>query len=305
MNNYFFILLLLAFLSCGDDFNESTTFNSQLVVTRALRELQDPYMERTFWKPDAEPYVVEKTETNSFVLPGEVKKETVPEDAIFKIRKSDWAKKLAASNAFYSAKVDSLIQLKQQALDTISPGTKVGTNALGIETLKKLTVRELIYYCLAYPAIWNDTETERLWKLDGAPRFYPFLPYKGSIHYLSSLQKAAIRNRKMDVAAELNAHFDTTDIVGVPVLDLIDDVRFWQMIPALCKKASFDKNPLCYTVLIHLMYRSDYRPYYHSKFYEKFHETMYGEPMKCSEKEAAQLKELAMAFYKKNHEPPI
>jgi len=296
------MLPVTLFTACSTE--QPRISNTELVVIRATWELQKPGAQANNLYAGVDPYPAIDKQTEPATQAAGMN-ETIQAAQPFKITKSEWAKKTGDSHPFYASRIDSLIQVKQHYLDTKSEQAPAGTNALGLETIKNLSARELIYYCLAYPAIRYETEVAQEWKINGKPYFYPYLPFSNNLYYLSSLQKAAIRNRKTEIAAELTRYFDSTDKIEIGVLRLIEDVRFWQMIPALCNKASFDKNPLCYTVLIKLMYRSDYAPYYHSVFFKKFHEATYGELMKTSEKEAQQLKDIAMDFYKKTHEPPM
>jgi hypothetical protein len=237
------------------------------------------------------------------VLPGsiysqEIKTPTKEEEHVLAEIKNDWAKQISYSHPLYSYKVDSLVKEKLKWTQYNGYDGANTINIFGHKTIEGLNAKELIYYCTAYPGSFSQNCSNLGWTYKSNNCFYPFLPTSEETRNLSSLQKGGLRNHRKKVCYELTNYFTLTDIIEVSVLQIIEDARLIEMIPVLCNKADFKKNTLCFTVLNQLMNSSNYRPYYNSAFYLNRQNDNAYSIHPASEKEASELKDLAMAYYK-------
>lgn len=165
--------------------------------------------------------------------------------------------------------VDGLVQKSTAKKESdIKPEISYVQEFLDKETLKKLNTEELLYYCLAYPAAYDQNCS-----MDGGDtakaKIARYLPDQFCGHNISNLQNSMLERNRDSVIVLLNAcikkHPGKTDAA---YLSIVRDLQAIECIPAIIETAS-GENCCNYTLLANLM--TGYRLFMATGMYTKLY----------------------------------
>jgi hypothetical protein len=195
--------------------------------------------------------------------------------------------------------VDELVNKSTAKKESeIKPEISYTQEFLNKETLKKLTAQELLYYCLAYPASYNqncsmdggDTATAKIAR---------YLPDQFCGHNTSNLQNIMLERNRDSVIALLTAYIDKhPGKTDAAYLTLVRDLQAIECIPAVVKTAT-DENCYNYTLLANLMtgYRSFMATGMYTKLYNDEDVVARNVRIDASKENVKRLCDLAMKMY--------
>lgn len=170
-------------------------------------------------------------------------------------------------------------------------------NYLDKETMKLLNARELLYYCLAYPAAFDQNCS-----MDAGDtlktKIARYLPDQFCAHHTSNIQTTLLERNRDSVIMLLNEyikkHPGKTDVA---YLTLVRDLQAIECIPAVIETAS-PENTCNYTLLTNLLvgYRSFMATGIYSKLY-KDENTTRNVRIDASPENVKRICDLAMQMY--------
>jgi hypothetical protein len=175
---------------------------------------------------------------------------------------------------------------------------------LTAEQLEKLNTRELIFYCLAYPASFSQNcNFDSYMDSTNTPKIVSYFVDAFGESSKSNLQDQALQNKRDSVIIVINQfiakHPGKTDPL---YLVLLKDLNAIESIPVIAKTAT-SENLGNYTLMVNLMSRANYEPFKATAIYEKMYgenSSAYGSRIEASDENMKLIKDMAMQFYKEN-----
>lgn len=171
---------------------------------------------------------------------------------------------------------------------------------LSQKQIQKLTIKELIYYCLAYPASYSQVcaggtaDTTTFPKIDG------YLPFSYDGEQMSMRQASEIKLRRDSVVNVLMDYIQKyPEKLSLKYFEILLELDAAEAIPVVIKTAS-EKNLINYAFLLDIMHKNEYERLRELDFYS----LLYGEDANRYENRAPATKEnreavtkLAYAYY--------
>ncbi|HYG50233.1 MAG TPA: hypothetical protein VD905_04985 [Flavobacteriales bacterium] len=172
-------------------------------------------------------------------------------------------------------------------------------NYLDKETLKTLNSGELLYYCLAYPAAYNQNCSIDAGDTVKA-KIARYLPDQFCAHHMSTLQNTLLERNRDSVILLLNGYIEKhPGKTDVAYLTVVRNLQAVECIPSVIETAS-NENCYNYTLLANLL--TGYRPFLATGMYTKLYG--YGDDVmvhnvriEASKENVKRLCDLAMKMY--------
>jgi hypothetical protein len=170
------------------------------------------------------------------------------------------------------------------------------------KTLGKLNTKELIYYCLTYPASFSQIcAADEFEDSTGTPKILSYLVNGYSAFDLSKIQVDALYNKRDSIILFIDKlmqlHGEKTDRYYFTILH---DLNAIESIPRLVKIASAQCID-AFTVLVLFMHEASYEPFIQSEINTLMfgdNSYAYGQRVEASKANMHILKETAINFYK-------
>lgn len=195
------------------------------------------------------------------------------ENLICESYSSDFAFIPEKHTIYFSQKVDSVVfSFRKKAKE--NNVNLYDTDYFDAIEIQKLSINELLYYCMRFPA---DFAQICSLNLDRNPlnmkKIYAYLPFRQSDYEMSSVQVNELNRRRKEVLESLQKFFsDYPNQIKRDYIEILLHIKAWEIIPDIIKYASKDQL-VCYTFLLEIMHEFEYSKFKKSKIYP----LMYGE----------------------------
>lgn len=134
--------------------------------------------------------------------------------------------------------------------------------------IQNLSINELLYYCMEYPA---DFAQICSLNLDGnqlkIKKIYAYLPFRHSDYEMSSIQENELIRRRKEVIKSFQKFFSShPKNIKRDYIEILLCIKAWEIMPDIIKYASKDQL-VCYTFLLEIMHEFEYSKFKKSKIY--------------------------------------
>ncbi len=230
-----------------------------------------------------------------------VEKEKIPRERLPK-HTGSWIDQNLDNDFFYSEKVDEIVTNSKNKIE--APDGEIMdyiNDYITAKNLKKLNVREVIYYALAYPASFSQVCAEGFYdSTANIPKINGYIPFSYEAEELSDLQWNEINRRRDSVIMAITEYMEENpDKINLEYLRLLKRLDAVEAFPVVMATASKD-NLANYSYLLEFMHANEFAPLRETEFYD----AMYGDnsyytnnSVKATPTVRKKIIQLAKAFY--------
>lgn len=203
-----------------------------------------------------------------------VEKEKLPRERLPK-HTGSWIDQNLDNDFFYSERVDEIVTNSKNKI--AAPDGEIMdyiNDYITAKNLKKLNVREVIYYALAYPASFSQVCAEGFYdSTTNIPKINGYIPFSYEAEEMSDIQWNEINRRRDSVIIVITEFMEENpDKIDLEYLRLLQRLDAIEAFPTVMATASKD-NLANYSFLLEFMYSNEFAPLRETDFYD----AMYGD----------------------------
>jgi len=225
-------------------------------------------------KSESKKVETEKNDTLDSTSDTLIEKEKLPRKRLPR-HMGSWIDHNLDNEIFYSERVDEMVTKSKIKTENIE-GEMMDYvyDFLKPTDLKDISVQELIYYALAYPASFSQVCAEGFTDQNpDVPKVSGYIPFSYESEEMSDVQWNEINHRRDSVIIVITEYMEENpDKIDLEYLRLLKRLDAIEAFPTVMATASKD-NLANYSFLLEFMYENEFAPLREAEFYGK----MYGE----------------------------
>jgi hypothetical protein len=225
-------------------------------------------------KSESKKVETENNDTLDSISDTLIEKEKLPRKRLPR-HMGSWIDQNLDNEVFYSERVDEMVTKSKIKTENIE-GEMMDYvyDYLKSTDLKDISVRELIYYALAYPASFSQVCAEGYTdSTPNVPKISGYIPFSYESEEMSDVQWDEINHRRDSVIIVITDYIEENpDKINLEYLRLLKRLDAVEAFPTVMATASKD-NLANYSYLLEFMRENEFAPLREVDFYQK----MYGE----------------------------
>lgn len=225
-------------------------------------------------KSESKKAETEKNDTLDSASDTLIEKEKLPRKRLPK-HMGSWIDSNLSNEFFYSERVDEMVTKSNLEMEnTEGEMMDYVYDFLKPTDLKDISVRELLYYALAYPASFSQVCAEGfIDENPNIPKISGYIPFSYESEEMSDVQWNEINHRRDSVIIVITNYMeenpDKIDLEYLRILKRLDAIEAFPIVMATASK----NNLANYSYLLEFMHENEFTPLREAEFYTK----MYGE----------------------------
>lgn len=225
-------------------------------------------------KSESKKAETEKNDTLDSASDTLIEKEKLPRKRLPK-HMGSWIDSNLSNEFFYSERVDEMVTKSNLEMEnTEGEMMDYVYDFLKPTDLKDISVRELLYYALAYPASFSQVCAEGfIDENPNIPKISGYIPFSYESEEMSDVQWNEINHRRDSVIIVITNYMeenpDKIDLEYLRILKRLDAIEAFPTVMATASK----NNLANYSYLLEFMHENEFAPLREAEFYTK----MYGE----------------------------